>query len=57
MPVLKLRQAAVRALPFVGRGAKHQCIYWDTALPCFGLRIYPKGAVAQDFRRTVLGLH
>jgi len=57
MPVLKLRQADVRALPFVGRGAKHQCIYWDTALPCFGLRIYPKGAVAQEFRRTVLGLH
>ena len=43
MPVLKLRQADVRALPYVGRGAKHQCIYWDKALPCFGLRTYPSG--------------
>jgi integrase len=43
MPVLKLRQADVRALPYVGCGAKHQCIYWDKALRCFGLRIYPSG--------------
>ena len=43
MPVLKLRQANVRALPYVGRGVKHQCIYWDEALACFGLRVYPSG--------------
>jgi integrase len=41
MPVLKLRQADVRALPYVGHSAKHQCIYWDSTLPCFGLRVYP----------------
>jgi integrase len=41
VPVLKLRQNNVSALPHVGRGAKHQCIYWDEALPCFGLRVYP----------------
>jgi hypothetical protein len=43
MPVLKLRQGDVRVLPYVGHGAKHQCIYWDKSLPCFGLRIYPSG--------------
>jgi hypothetical protein len=41
--VLKLRQNNVSALPHVGHGAKHQCIYWDAALPCFGLRVYPSG--------------
>jgi integrase len=41
MPVLKLRQADVRVLPYVGQSVKHQCIYWDAALPCFGLRVYP----------------
>lgn len=43
MPVLKLRQNNVRALPHVGPGAKYQCIYWDQALPCFGLRVHPSG--------------
>ena len=43
MPVLKLRQADVRVLPHVGLGVKHQCIYWDEALACFGLRVYPSG--------------
>ena len=43
MPILKLRQNNVSALPHVGHGAKHQCIYWDEALPCFGLRVYPSG--------------
>src|ERR1700730_6405569 len=43
VPILKLRQNNVSALPHVGHGAKHQCIYWDEALPCFGLRVYPSG--------------
>jgi integrase len=43
VPVLKLRQNNVCALPHVGPGAKHQCIYWDQALPCFGLRVHPSG--------------
>lgn len=43
MPVLKLRQNNVSALPHVGPGAKHQCTYWDQALPCFGLRVHPSG--------------
>jgi hypothetical protein len=43
MPVLKLRQADVRVLPYVGHSVKQQCIYWDAALPCFGLRVYPSG--------------
>ncbi len=36
MPVLKLRQVDVRDLPYVGQSMKHQYIYWDAALPCFG---------------------
>ncbi|GFE79270.1 hypothetical protein GCM10011487_12700 [Steroidobacter agaridevorans] len=43
MPTLKLRQDIVRTLPFVGPGGKHQCIYWDEALECFGVRVYPSG--------------
>jgi integrase len=41
VPVMKLRQNNISALPHSGHGAKHQCIYWDAALPCFGLRVYP----------------
>lgn len=43
MPALKFRQDIVRALPYKGPGGKHQCIYWDQALECFGLRVYPSG--------------
>lgn len=43
MPTLKLRQDTIRSLPFVGSGSKHQCIYWDSALECFGLRVYSSG--------------
>ncbi|MEJ0005761.1 MAG: Arm DNA-binding domain-containing protein [Steroidobacteraceae bacterium] len=42
MPVQKLRQNNVRALPYVGR-AKQQCIYWDARLTGLGLRVYPSG--------------
>jgi hypothetical protein len=44
MPKLKLRQDRVRTLPYQGASAKHQCIYWDEALECFGLRVYPSGS-------------
>ncbi len=43
MPRLKLRQDITRSLPYVGASGKHQCIYWDSALECFGLRVYPSG--------------
>ena len=43
MPTLKLRQDITRSLPYVGANGKHQCIYWDSALECFGLRVYPSG--------------
>lgn len=43
MPTQKLRQDTVRTLPYVGTGGKHQCIYWDAALECFGVRVYPSG--------------
>lgn len=43
MPTLKLRQDITRSLPYVGASGKHQCIYWDSALECFGLRVYPSG--------------
>ena len=43
MPVLGLRQNSSRSLPYVGTHPRHQCIYWDEALPCFGLRVYPSG--------------
>ena len=43
MPVLRLRQDIVRSIPYRGLGAKHQCVYWDKALECFGLRVYPSG--------------
>src|SRR5262245_21424176 len=43
MPAVKLRQDTVRTLPYVGRGGKHQCVYWDEALESFGLRVYPSG--------------
>jgi|GEM_PF-470911 len=43
MPIIKLRQDTVRALPFEGKHAKQQCIYWDKALENFGVRIYASG--------------
>ena len=43
MPVVKLRQGAIRTLAYLGRHEKHQCIYWDKALPGFGLRVYASG--------------
>jgi integrase len=43
MPVVKLRQDAIRGLSYLGRYEKHQCIYWDKALPGFGLRVYASG--------------
>jgi integrase len=43
MPSLKLRQDTVRTLLYVGERAKQQCIYWDEALECFGVRVYPTG--------------
>ncbi len=43
MPVLRLEQATVHALPYVGNAVNHQCIYWDETFACFGPRIYPSG--------------
>lgn len=43
MPALKLRQDNVRSVAYQGRGEKHQCVYWDTALEGFGVRVYPSG--------------
>ena len=44
MPQAKLRQDTIRTLDYVGAaGKKSQCIYWDVALPGFGLRKYPNG--------------
>jgi integrase len=44
MPKAKLRQDNVRSLPYAGAiGGKSQCIYWDVALPGFGLRKFPNG--------------
>jgi integrase len=44
MPKVKLRQDNVRSLPYVGNArGKSQCIYWDLALPGFGLRKFPNG--------------
>jgi hypothetical protein len=37
-----LRQDTVRTLPYEGVG-KQQCVYWDEALECFGLRVRPSG--------------
>jgi integrase len=42
MPVQKLRQNNVHALPYLGR-AKQQCIHWDARLTGLGLRVYPSG--------------
>jgi|HubBroStandDraft_1064217.scaffolds.fasta_scaffold01793_15 integrase len=44
MPRVKLRQDNIRSLPYVGDARrKSQCIYWDLALPGFGLRKFPNG--------------
>ena len=43
MPIVTLAQETPCALPYVGRGANQQCIYWDEALASFGLRVYPSG--------------
>jgi integrase len=43
MPTLKLRQDGIRTLYYQGTGGKHQCVYWDTALESFGVRVYPSG--------------
>jgi len=42
MPTLKLRQDIVKTLSYEGVG-KQQCVYWDSALACFGLRLHPGG--------------
>lgn len=44
MPKAKLRQDNIRSLEYVGAAhGKVQCIYWDVALPGFGLRKFPNG--------------
>jgi hypothetical protein len=44
MPKAKLRQDNIRSLEYVGAAhGKAQCIYWDLALPGFGLRKFPNG--------------
>jgi hypothetical protein len=44
MPVVSLHADSVLSLPYVGHGATNrQCIYWDTTLPNFGVRVYPSG--------------
>jgi integrase len=42
MPTVRLRQDSIRTLAYVGSD-NAQCIYWDAALPSFGLRVYPHG--------------
>jgi hypothetical protein len=44
MPKAKLRQDNIRSLEYIGAAhGKSQCIYWDLALPSFGLRKFPNG--------------
>ncbi|MEP7245475.1 MAG: integrase family protein [Gammaproteobacteria bacterium] len=43
MPIVALDPETLHALPHVGPGVNHQCIYWDAELECFGLRVYPSG--------------
>ena len=43
MPALKLRQDVIHSIPYRGAGGKHQCVYWDEGMRCFGLRVYPSG--------------
>jgi integrase len=44
MPHARLRQDTIRSLDYVGAASeKSQCIYWDLALPGFGLRKFPNG--------------
>lgn len=43
MPHVRLRQDTVRTLPYLSRGTKYQCIYWDSTIRSFGVRIYPSG--------------
>jgi integrase len=43
VPTVKLRQDTARTLPYKGDGSNGQCVYWDEALECFGLRVYPSG--------------
>jgi integrase len=53
VPNTRLRQDTVKTLPYVGdveRG--EQCVYWDEALPCFGVRVYPPGKVRTSGRRS-----
>ncbi len=46
MPIQKLRQNTVRTLRFVGHEKKQQCIYWDSTLQGFGVRVYLSGCRA-----------
>ncbi len=44
MPKAKLRQDNIRSLEYLGPAqGKSQCIYWDLALPGFGLRKFTNG--------------
>jgi integrase len=43
MPIVALNPDTLHALPHLGPGLNHQCIYWDAKLECFGLRVYPSG--------------
>lgn len=43
MPAVNLAPDSVLALPYVGGGENHQCIYWDRTIACFGVRVYPSG--------------
>jgi integrase len=53
VPTAKLRQDIVRTLPYAGDADREeQCIYWDEALPCFGLRVRPAGRQRAGGRRN-----
>ncbi|HEU4627311.1 MAG TPA: site-specific integrase [Steroidobacteraceae bacterium] len=43
MPTVALEPENLHALPHLGSGVNHQCIYWDAKLECFGVRVYPSG--------------
>ena len=55
MPHASFRQDTVRTLPYVGRGGKHQCIYWEANLECFGVRVFPSGRRTYVYSYRVQG--
>jgi integrase len=55
VPHASFRQDTVRSLPYVGRGGKHQCIYWEASFECFGIRVFPSGRRTYVYSYRVQG--